>query len=135
MKFVTAALRLLTMLVVALMLPTAALAELVISPERPLVGQPLTISLADGTPLEGSGSATFAPGTVVPRQLDLQDSSADPGFQWTPDAPGLWDVSVGDASITIVVGREGVPIAGLMVLIVAASSLIFLSLWGLGRKS
>lgn len=135
MKFVTAALSLATMVVVALILPSAALAQLVLTPERPLVGQPLTISLADGTPLEGSGAATFAPGTVVPRQVALQDASADPGFQWTPDAPGLWDVNVGDDSITIVVGRDAVPIPGLMVLVVAAASLIFLSAWGLGRKS
>lgn len=127
--------RVVTTAVFMVAMPALGLAEVHVMPERPIQGQTLTFTTTDGVVAEGSGTATFAPGTLVSRRVSIVDSNPAAGFQWTPDAAGLWEVSWGETRKTVVIGRNSTPVAGLLVLLVAATSLIFLSVWGLWRKS
>jgi hypothetical protein len=116
-------------------MPAMTLADVHVTPDRPIEGQTLTFTMTDELDTEGSGTATFAPGTLVSRTISIVDSNPAAGFQWTPDTAGLWEVAWGETRKTVVIGRRSIPLAGLLVLLVAASSLIFLSVWGLWRKS
>lgn len=118
-------------------LPSVTLAQMHATPERPREGQTVTFELTIGNDLVEGGncSASHSPGTLVSRQVAVADADPAPGVQWTPDAPGLWEVSCGESRTTLVVARRKLPISGLFVLVMAAASLIFLSVWGLGRKS
>ncbi|MBU6161734.1 MAG: hypothetical protein KGO50_11475 [Myxococcales bacterium] len=135
MSLTSAGLRICKTVGFTIALPALASADVHVSPERPMEGQTITFTTTEGPEVEGSGTATYAPGTLVSRTEPFVDSHPAVGLQWTPDRPGLWELSWGDTTKTVVVGRRSIPVSGLLVLLVAASSLVGLSVWGLLRKS
>jgi len=135
MSLTSSGLRICTIVGFSVAMPALAFADVHVSAERPMEGQTITLTTVEEPELEGSGTATYAPGTLVSRTEPFVDSNPAAGLQWTPDRAGLWELSWGETKMTVVVGRRAIPVSGLLVLLVAASSLLGLSVWGLLRKS
>ncbi|MEL6616473.1 MAG: hypothetical protein AAFQ43_12095 [Bacteroidota bacterium] len=100
-------------LAVALALPASA--QITASTDAPVVGQPLTLTF--GEPAD-TLTVTYRPGSVASTD-DVIVLGGVTSTEWTPEAAGVVQVAVGEASQSLSVRYENAPASGLLVMVLA----------------
>ena len=124
-------------LVAVMVFTVEAQAQIELSIAEPIVGQEVTITLAE--PADAL-TVTYRPNSGVVKEVTLKAGSPSKAFAWTPDRPGIVKLSAGSASKNLSVRFGGFPWSGLLIMLFAAGILFggagfaFRILFGSGKE-
>lgn len=103
------------LLVAAALMASASAQEVVsVTPDAPTVGEPVTITFSE--PVDDV-TITYRPGAVTASTETFSPGAS--AFTFSPDRAGVVSVAAGDATQSLSVRYVGVPLGGLVVMILA----------------
>lgn len=101
--------------VAASMWPTTTAAQFTLSPETPVIGETVTITLPEAADVL---TVTYRPNSSVPRIEEIATNGLTT-VSWTPTNAGVVALAAGSASMNTSVRYQSAPMGGIFVLIVA----------------
>ena len=101
-------------------LPALAFAQIRLSEEQPVQGQPVTVTLAQD---DSMLIITYRPNSSVARTDTLHAGRPVTAFRWTPRKAGVVSLSTSTASRNVSVRFRGLSVTGILVMAVAATLL------------
>lgn len=95
--------------------PAEAAAQFTLSPETPVVGEPLTVTLPEAA---DALTVTYRPNSTIPH-AEVIPTNGRTTVSWTPTNAGVVALSVGTASMNTSVRYQSAPLSGIFVLLAA----------------
>lgn len=91
------------------------------STDRPVQGEPTRVMVdVDGTAVSGAVvTAVYRPGSEVSKTVDIGTTTADGSVEWIPEDAGVVTLSAADQSQNVSVQFAGLPLPGLLILLLA----------------
>lgn len=105
---------------ILLLAPFLLSAQIQLSNEEPVAGEPVTITLAQA---ESQVVVAYRPNSSVVRRDTLRADSPSTEFSWTPEKAGVVALSTASASKNVSVRFQGFSYSGLIVMLLAGGIL------------